>query len=109
MNVMPVLVAQPELSLIRGLTARDAGMGFVRRSPVVGMDQPLPRTDVRLDFVVTVAEHLLPSRRVDDRVALEVPVPNPFLRAGERQLQPLLALPQRLFGTLFLGDVQVGT
>ena len=52
---------------------------------VVGMQQPLPGADVRLDLVVGVAEHLLPPRRVDDGAGLEVPVPDAFLGAGERQ------------------------
>ena len=69
------------------------------------MEQPLPRADVRLDFVVGVAEHLLPARRVHDGAGLEVPVPDAFLRAGERQRQPLFALAQRRLGALALGDV----
>ncbi len=71
------------------------------------MQQPLPGADVRLDLLVGVAEHLLPARRVHDRAGFEVPVPDAFLRAGEGQLQPLLALAQRRFGALALGDVEV--
>src|SRR5689334_19677611 len=83
-----------------GPPARNAVAGFVRYLPVVGMNQPLPRADMGLDFIVFVTEHLLPPRRVDDGVALEVPVPHTLLRAGERELQPLLALPQCLFRPL---------
>ena len=71
------------------------------------MQQPFPRADVRFDLVVGVAEHLLPARRVHDRAGFEVPVPDAFLRAGERQRQPLFALAQRRLGPLALGDVEV--
>src|SRR6476469_166522 len=104
---MSVLVAQPELGLVCRLPPRNAVAGFIRRFPVVGMNQPLPRADMRLDFIVFVTKHLLPPRRVDDGVALEVPVPHTLLRAGERQLQPLLALPQCLFRPLLLRDIEV--
>ena len=49
------------------------------------MNQPLECADVRLDFVILVAEHALPMRRVDDRAGLEVPVVDAFLRARECQ------------------------
>ena len=77
------------------------------RAHVVGMQQPLPGADVRLDLVVGVAEHLLPSRRVHDVAGVEVPVPHAFLRAGEGQRQPLFALAQRRLGALALGEVEM--
>ena len=102
------LVAQPELSFV-GPGAPRARLSCNRSAPlpVVRMEQPLPRPDVRLDFVVGVPEHLLPVRRVHDRAGFQVPVPDAFLRAGERQPQPLLALTQRRFGALAVGDVEV--
>ena len=71
------------------------------------MQQAFPGADVRLDLVLGVAEHLLPLRRVHDRAGLEVPVPDAFLRAGEGQREPLLALAQRRLGALALGQVEV--
>ena len=106
-DVVAVLVPQPELRLVgrprRARRSRAPG----RRATVVGMDQPLPRADVRLDLVLGVAEHLLPARRVHDGAGLQVPVPDAFLRADERQRQPLFALAQRRFGPLPLGDIEV--
>ena len=91
---MAVLVPQPELGLVGRLAARDAVVRLVGQGPIVRVDEAFPRADVRLDLVVGVAEHLFPARRVVHRVGLEVPVPDAFLRAGERERQPLLALAQ---------------
>ena len=71
------------------------------------MDQALEGADVRLDFVFVIAEHPLPVRRIHDGAGLEVPVVDAFLRAGERERQPLLALAQRRLGALALGQVEV--
>ena len=93
-DVVAVLVAQPELALVGPLAAPHALVQLQRQRLVVRVQQALPGADVRLDLVVGVAEHLLPARRVDDRVGFEIPVPDAFLRAGERQRQPFLALAQ---------------
>ena len=69
------------------------------------MQQPLPGADVRLDLVLGVAEHLLPSRRIHDRAGFEIPVPDAFLGSGEGQREPLLAFAQRRFGAFALGDL----
>ena len=61
------------------------------------------------DLVIAVAQHLLPSRRIDDGIGLEIPVPDALLRSRERQRQAFLALAQGLFGSLFLGDVEMGS
>ena len=104
---MAVLVAQPELAFVGRGAPREALVQLVGALPVVGMQQPLPRADVRLDFVVGVPEHLLPARRVHDRAGFEVPVPDALLRARERQPKPLFALAQRRLGALAVGDVEV--
>ncbi len=61
-DVSAVLVPETELRLVRGFAARHAVVGLVSQRPVVGMDQTLPRADVRLDLVLGVAEHLRPPR-----------------------------------------------
>ena len=71
------------------------------------MNQPLECADVRLDFVILIAEHALPVRGVHHRAGLEVPVVDAFLRARERQRQPLLALAQRRLGALALGQIEM--
>ena len=57
-DVVAVLVPQAELALVGRRPARDALVELVGARPVVGMEQPLPGADVRLDLVVGVAEHL---------------------------------------------------
>ena len=66
MDVVAILVAEPELGFEGRLTARHAVLRLVCAPPIVGMDEPLERADVRLDLVVVVAEHLFPARRVED-------------------------------------------
>ena len=66
LDVVAVLVAEPELALVRERAARDAVVDLLRPWHVVGVEQPFPRADVRFDLVVGVAEHLLPARRVHD-------------------------------------------
>ena len=70
------------------------------RDTIVGMEETFPGADVRLHFVVRVAEHLLPAGGVDDGAGLEIPVPDALLRTGEREREPLLALAQRRFRLL---------
>ena len=105
LDVVAVLVEEPELALVRVRAARDALVDLLRPRHVVGVQQPFPRADVRFDLVVGVAEHLLPARRVHDVAGHEVPVPDAFLRAGKGQRQPLFAFAQRGVGALALGDL----
>ncbi len=105
LDVVAVLVAEPELALVGARAARDAVVDLLRPWHVVGVEQPFPRADVRFDLVVGVAEHLFPARRVHDVAGDEVPVPDAFLGAGKRQRQPLFAFAQRRVGALALGDL----
>src|SRR5207245_4669838 len=94
-DVMPVLVPEPELRLVGcPFTPRDAFVRPVGARPVVGMNQTVPGADVRLDLLVAVAAHLLPSLVVHDVVGLEVPVPDAFLRSGHGEREPFLAFTQ---------------
>ena len=85
------MCSEPELSLVGESAAADAVVELLRARHVVGMQQPLPRADVRFDLVLSVAEHLLPAPRIDDVAGQQVPVPHAFLRSGERERQSLLA------------------
>ena len=105
MDVVAILVAEPELGFERRLTARDAVLRLFGAPPIVGMDEPLELADVRLDLVVVVAEHLFPARRVEDVPGEEIEVPHALARAGNGQRQPLLALAQLGFGAPPGGDV----
>ena len=60
---------------------------------------------MRLDFVVGIAEHLLPSSGVHNRVGFQVPVPDALLRAGDRKRQPLFAFTQGPLCVFLFGDV----
>ena len=102
-----VLVAQSEFALVGRGAAGEALVQLFGPLPVVGMEQALPRADVRLDLVVGVAEHLLPARRVHDRAGFEVPVPDALLRSRERQPKPFFALAERRFCALAVRDVEV--
>ena len=95
LDVVAVLVAEPELALIRACAARDAVVDLLRPGHVLRVQQAFPRADMRLDLVIGVAEHLFPARRVDDVAGDEIPVPDPFLGPRERQRQALLAFAQR--------------
>ena len=107
-DVAAVLVPQPKLRLVGRLAAGHAVVRLVGARPIVRMHQTLPRADVRFDFVLGIAEHLLPARRIHDRVGLDVPIPDAFPGAGKRQRQPLLAFAQRLLGPFAFGDVEMG-
>src|SRR5262245_39843104 len=72
------------------------------------MEQSLPCADVRLDFILGVAEHLLPSRGVHDRACFQVPVPYPLLRAGKRQLESFFVLAERCLGAFLFGQIEMG-
>ena len=52
-----------------------------------------------------VAEHQLGGRAEVDVAGVDAPVPEPFVRALEREPQTLLALEERFLGRLALGDV----
>ena len=104
-DVVAVLVAQPELGFEGRLAARHAVLRLVGAPPIVGMDEPLERADVRLDLVVLVAEHLLPARRVEHVAGHEVEVPHALARAGDGQREPFLALAQPRLGAPPGGDV----
>ena len=108
MDVLPVLVAKPEFSLVDLRATFEALVEALRQLHVVWMDQAFPGADVRLDLVGLIAEHLDPARRVEHRARLEVPVPDALLRAGEREPEPFLALAERRLGQLPLGQVEVG-
>src|SRR4029078_13189257 len=90
-DVVPVLVAEADFAFVRALAAPRAFVELTRAILVVWMQDALPRADVRLYFVPGVPEHLLPARRVEHHVGFEVPVPDAFLSAGEREGQPFLA------------------
>ena len=105
LDVVAVLVPEPELALVGARTARDAVVDLLRPWHVVGVEQPFPRADVRFDLVVCIPEHLLPARRVDDVAGDEVPVPDAFLGAGKGQRQALFAFAQRRIGAFALGDL----
>ena len=105
-DVVAVLVPQPELGLVgRSLAAGDAVVRLVGARPIVRVDQALPGADVRLDLVARVAEHLLPSTGVHDRVGFEVPVPDPFPRAGDGEGQPFFVVAQVAIRLLLRGDL----
>ena len=106
-NVAPILVPKAKLGFVLPLAARDAIVRLVGPRSILRVDQALPRADVRLDLVVRVAEHLFPSRRIHDIVRFEVPVPDAFLRAGERECQALFAFEQGGVGALPFGDIEV--
>ena len=59
---MPLLVAKAELPFVRLCATRQALGEIVGAGPILGVQQPLPCADVRLDLVLGVAEHLLPPR-----------------------------------------------
>ena len=105
LDVVAILVAEPELALICACAARDALADILRPSHVVGVQQAFPRADMRLDLVIGIAEHLFPARRVDDVAGDEIPVPDPFLGACERQRQALLAFAQRRVGAFAFRDL----
>ena len=105
-HVVTILVPEAKLTFVGLRSASDALVQLIGARHVVGMQQALPRADVRFDLVVGVAEHFLPSRRVHDGAGLEVPVPDAFLCAGECQREPLLALTQGRLGAFPFGDVE---
>src|SRR5262249_30975397 len=108
-NVVPLLVAQPELSLVgAGASDGHALVDLAGPRHVVWMEQVFPAADVRWDLIELVAEHLRPARRVDDGAGLEVPVPDAFLRTREGEREPLFALPQQGLGAAELCQVEVG-
>src|SRR4029079_10698193 len=84
-DVPAVLVAEAELAFVAERAAGDALVLLAGLPLVVGMQEPLPLGEARLDLVVRVAEHLLPPPGVEHRAGRQVPVPDPFLRAGEGQ------------------------
>ena len=106
---MTVFVPQTELHLVRSIASRHAGIHVSRTVEVIGVNQALERADVRLDFVVLVAEHALPVLRVHHRAGLEVPVVDAFLRALECQREPFLAFTQGQFSSLPLGQIEMRT
>ena len=108
MNVVPILVAKTKLAFVGPHAAGQALVELTRARPIVGMQQPLPRAHMRLNLLVGVAEHFLPSRRVHDRAGLEVPVEHAFLRAREGHGEPLFALAEGRFGVLAPGNVAHG-
>ena len=90
-----VLVAEPELGFEgRSHRWRRCSGASIGEPPILGVDEPLARADVRLDLVVFVAEHLLPARGIDHVAGLEVHVPHALARAGDGQREPFLALAQ---------------
>ena len=106
-DVVAVLVPQPELQLVRPVAVGVVVVHARGALEVVGMNQAFERADVRLDLVFLVAEHPLPVRGIHHRARLQVPVVDAFLRARKRQPQPLLALAQRGLGALALRQVEM--
>ena len=98
-GIPPRRFAAPRATLSFSSPARGLSSGCSRRS------QALTCGSISS---LGVAEHLLPPWRIHDGAGLEVPVPDAFLRAGERQREPLLAFPQRRLGALALGEVEMG-
>ena len=105
MDIVTVLVPQAKLADVGRLPARHALVDLERAWLVVGVQQAFPGADVRLDLVLAMAEHLLPSRRVDDGACFQIPVPDALLCTREGQSEPLLAFPQRQAGARPVGDV----
>jgi hypothetical protein len=106
--VMAVLVPEAKLGFVGRLPARHAFMRPIGNHLVLGMHESLPGADVRLDLVLGIPQHLLPTRRIYDVVRLEVPVPDSFLGSGKCQLEPLLAFAESQLGPFSLSDVEVG-
>src|SRR4051794_18897362 len=62
------------------------------RDAVFLEDHAFPRLDCVVEFVVAVAQHLLPARREPDPPSPEIPVPDPVVAAPHRELKTLLGL-----------------
>src|SRR5215203_895473 len=107
LDVVTLLMTQPEFHLVGRVASGNGGIHTDCARQVVGMNEPLECADVRLDFVILVAKHALPVRRVDHRTGLEVPVVDTLLRARECQRQPLLALAECRLGTFPLGQIEM--
>src|SRR5262245_48897619 len=103
-----MLVTKAEFSLVCLPAARHPLIDLPGALTIVRMKQPLPGTHMRFDLVVVVAEHLLPLRRVHDRSGFEIPVPDPFLRAGEREREAFFALTKRRLGLFAFRQIEVG-
>ena len=104
-DVVAVLVAKAEFDRVVALAAQHAVDDLAHGGSIVRVEQPLPGAHVRLDLVLAVTEHLPPVRGVHHRTGFEIPVPDAFLGARERQRQSLLALAQGELGSLPLRDV----
>jgi len=102
---MTVLVPETEFPFVGLPASRKAVVQLVGAGLVVGMQQMFPGADVRFDFPLGIAEHVLPSRRVHHRAGLDVPVPHAFLRTGERQGEAFFILTKDRFGPLAFRDV----
>src|SRR5687767_14092739 len=106
MDVVSILMTKAEFRFIGRATATGhAIVGDVGPRPVVRMDQAFPCADVRLDLLVRIPEHLLPSRRIHYGVRFKVPVPDTFLAAGDRQRETFFTFTQEALGPLPLANV----
>ena len=107
--VRAVAAAHPMLALqVRRLAAKMAIDGRAQQDDVVGMHARQPLLGRVADLLFRVAEHRLPSRRVVDLVAAQVPHPQPVVRAARGQRVALLALAQRLQRAALLEGVADG-
>lgn len=88
----PILVAQPVLGLVEVAAPGEVFIqNGLRMSAVVGMEQPLPRTDVGFDVFGGIAQHRRPAATEDHRSARNVPVPEAELTGLQGDAQPLFA------------------
>ncbi len=97
-DVMAVLVTQPELALVRQLILHHTGVQCVGDFLILGMQQSLPRAEMRFDLVVRIAEHFLPAGRIDHVTGFDVPVPDTFPSTCECEAKAFLAFAQRRVG-----------
>src|SRR6185436_20113145 len=106
-DVVAVLVTDAELALVGLLALCDAIELLTREHEVRGMEHPLPGIDGAFDLIVFVAEHLLPSRGVHDDAGFEVPVPDAFLRTGERERQAFFARTKSGLGAFAFREIEM--
>ncbi len=98
-------MAQAEFQFVVAAAVHHAFVDLPGPRQVVRVQQTLPRAHVRLHFLVGITEHLLPAWRVHDGAGFEIPVPDAFLRAGERERQSLFAHAHRAVRAPACGDV----
>ncbi len=95
--VRAVLVQHPVLVLeVRKLSFQMGIHVHLHLHPIPRVHPAEPLLLRGSDLLLPIAQHRFPARGVIHRVCLEVPVPQPVVRAARGQSIPLFALPQRL-------------